>query len=105
MGLSARASQHSKSNAHLINLRLRKDREHLRRSSPYCLDFPSQGSTNARRLAKEHQFNRYDLIEATLTKASNDGRPESFRVDHDSIRVIERGTKLTDANNARLWQA
>jgi len=57
-----------------------------------------------RRLAKENQFNRYDLIEATLTKASNDGRPESYRVDHDSIKVVERATNLTDANKVRLWQ-
>jgi hypothetical protein len=57
-----------------------------------------------RRLAKENQFNRYDLIEATLTKASNDGRPESYRVDHDSIKVIERSTGLPDANKVRLWQ-
>jgi hypothetical protein len=57
-----------------------------------------------RRLSAENQFNRYDLIEATLTKASNDVRPESYRVDHDSIRIIERGTKLTDANKVRLWQ-
>jgi hypothetical protein len=57
-----------------------------------------------RRLAKENQFNRYDLIEATLTKASNDARPESFRVDHDSIRILERGNKLADASKVRLWQ-
>jgi hypothetical protein len=57
-----------------------------------------------RRLAPEHQFNRFDLIEALLTKASNDARPESYRVDHDSIKVIERGTGLTDENKVRLWQ-
>lgn len=56
-----------------------------------------------RRLAKEHQFNRYDLIQALSTKASNDNRPESYRVDHDSIQVIERG-KLTDEAKVRLWQ-
>ncbi|MEI6720687.1 MAG: hypothetical protein WCO67_07985, partial [Betaproteobacteria bacterium] len=56
-----------------------------------------------RRLAAENQFNRYDLIEALLTKASNDSRPESFRVDHDSIRVLERA-KLTDESKVRLWQ-
>jgi hypothetical protein len=38
------------------------------------------------------------------TKASNDGRPESYRVDHDSIKVIERSTGLSDANKVRLWQ-
>jgi hypothetical protein len=56
-----------------------------------------------RRLAKENQFNRYDLIEALATKASNDPRPESYRVDHDSIRVLERA-KLTDESKVRLWQ-
>jgi hypothetical protein len=57
-----------------------------------------------RRLAKEHQFNRFDLIKVLLTKASNDARPESYRVDHDSIKVIERGSSLDDENKVRLWQ-
>jgi hypothetical protein len=57
-----------------------------------------------RRLAPEHQFDRFDLIEATLTKATSDPRPESFRVDHDSIRVIERGGKLSDESKVKLWQ-
>jgi hypothetical protein len=56
-----------------------------------------------RRLAKDHQFNRYDQIEALTTKASNDTRPESYRIDHDSIKVIERD-KLTDEARVRLWQ-
>lgn len=57
-----------------------------------------------RRLPREHQFDRFDLIEATLTKASSDSRPESFRVDHDSIRVIDRGAKLSDESKVKLWQ-
>lgn len=57
-----------------------------------------------RRLPKEHQFNRFDLIEALLTKASNDSRPESYRVDHDSIKVIEHSNGLNDENKVRLWQ-
>lgn len=57
-----------------------------------------------RRLAPEHRFDRFDLIEATLTKASSDPRPESFRVDHDSIRVIEHGSKLSDESKVKLWQ-
>lgn len=56
-----------------------------------------------RRLPKEHQFNRFDRIEALLTKASNDARPESYRVDHDSIKVIERDG-LSDESKVRLWQ-
>ena len=57
-----------------------------------------------RRLPREHQFDRFDLIEAILTKASSDHRPESFRVDHDSIRVIEPGKGLSDESKVHLWQ-
>ena len=39
-----------------------------------------------RRLAKEHQFERFDLVEMMATKAS-DPRPESFRVDEVSIQL------------------
>jgi len=48
-----------------------------------------------RRLPKEHQFERFDLVEMTATKAS-DPRPESYRVDEASIRLIERST-LTES--------
>lgn len=57
-----------------------------------------------RRLQKAHQFDRFDLIEAVLTKASSDPRPESYRVDHDSIRVIDRGKELSDESKVRLWR-
>ncbi|MGH8228307.1 MAG: hypothetical protein ACREU3_10475 [Steroidobacteraceae bacterium] len=56
-----------------------------------------------RRLPREHQFDRFDLLEMTATKAS-DPRPESFRVDEGSIRLIERGNKLSDAARIQLWQ-
>jgi hypothetical protein len=55
-----------------------------------------------RRLPKEHQFDRFDLVEMTATKAS-DPRPESYRVDEASIRLIERST-LTDEAKVRIWQ-
>jgi hypothetical protein len=55
-----------------------------------------------RRLPKEHQFGRFDLVEMTATKAS-DPRPESFRVDEAYIRLIER-INLTDAAKVKLWQ-
>ncbi|MGH8263652.1 MAG: hypothetical protein ACRET4_09240 [Steroidobacteraceae bacterium] len=55
-----------------------------------------------RRLPKAHQFDRFDLIEMIATKAS-DPRPESYRVDEASIRLVERDT-LTDAAKVRLWQ-
>jgi hypothetical protein len=55
-----------------------------------------------RRLPQEHQFDRFDLVEMTATKAS-DPRPESFRVDEGSIRLLESGKKLSDAAKVRLW--
>jgi hypothetical protein len=55
-----------------------------------------------RRLPKEHQFDRFDLVQMTATKAS-DPRPESYRVDEASIRLIERST-LTDGAKVRIWQ-
>jgi hypothetical protein len=55
-----------------------------------------------RRLAKEHQFERFDLVEMVATKASNDTRPESYRVDEPSIRLLERSS-LSDEAKVRLW--
>lgn len=56
-----------------------------------------------RRLAKKHQFERFDLVEMTITKAS-DPRPESYRVDEASIQVIEQGKHLSDEAKIKLWQ-
>ncbi len=56
-----------------------------------------------RRLSKNNQFNRYDLVEMTITKASSDRRPESYRVDEDSIRRIP-GNNLSDEAKVRLWK-
>jgi hypothetical protein len=57
-----------------------------------------------RRLALPHRFTRFDQIEALITRAGSDPRPESFHVDHDSIRVVEHGSNLPDAAKVRLWQ-
>ncbi|MEJ1965825.1 MAG: hypothetical protein WDO56_31470 [Gammaproteobacteria bacterium] len=57
-----------------------------------------------RRLSAENRFDRFDLIEAILTKSTSDPRPESFRVDHDSIRVVERGKSLSDESKVLLWR-
>jgi len=55
-----------------------------------------------RRLPKEYQFDRFDLVAMTATKAS-DPRPESYRVDEASIRLIERDT-LSNEAKVRFWQ-
>jgi hypothetical protein len=56
-----------------------------------------------RRLPNEHQFERFDLVEMTATKAS-DPRPESYRVDEASIQLVESGKHLNDEAKVRLWQ-
>lgn len=55
-----------------------------------------------RRLQKPDRFGRFDLVEMTITKAS-DPRPESYRVDEGSIHVIVKGDSLSDAAKIRLW--
>jgi hypothetical protein len=55
-----------------------------------------------RRLPREHQFDRYDLVELTATKAS-DPRPESYRVDESSIRLVS-ADPLGHEAKVRLWQ-
>lgn len=56
-----------------------------------------------RRLAKGEQFDRYDLVELTMTKATSDARPESYHIDEASIRLIEKD-KLADESKVRLWR-
>jgi hypothetical protein len=57
-----------------------------------------------RRLQPEHRFDRFDLVQLTATKAS-DPRSESFRVDEESIRVIESGGKLSHEQRTIYRQA
>jgi hypothetical protein len=56
-----------------------------------------------RRLSKPQQFDRFDLVGMTATKAS-DPRPESFRVDEASIQRLESGDKFSADARVRLWQ-
>ena len=41
-----------------------------------------------RDLDSKKKFKKYDIIEANIKKATGDTRPESFKVDADTIRVI-----------------
>jgi hypothetical protein len=53
-----------------------------------------------RDLDDEKQFKKYSIIEARTTKAKDDNRPESFKVDSDSIKIIEHLGTIKD----RKWQ-
>lgn len=55
-----------------------------------------------RRLPKDDQFDRYDLVELTMTKAPSDARPESYRVDEGSIHVVQR-EGISDEAKVKLW--
>lgn len=56
-----------------------------------------------RSLLPEQRFGRFDVIEAKMIKAPNDFRPESFRVEPTSIRVVQRGDSMTPEQKAALW--
>ena len=56
-----------------------------------------------RRLSKSDQFDRYDLVEMTTTKSSSDARPESYRVDEDSIKLIQHGG-ISEEAKVKLWR-
>ena len=58
-----------------------------------------------RRLPEEQRFGRFDLVEMQLAKA-NDGRPESYRVEEDSIQILEsaKHKRLSDESKVELWK-
>jgi hypothetical protein len=56
-----------------------------------------------RRLKPEQRFDRYDRVEMKIWKSKSDPRPESYKVDPDSIRIVQKGTKLKPAQKVRLW--
>ena len=55
-----------------------------------------------RRLDRADQFNRFDRVAMTITKAP-DHRPESYRVDEGSIHLLESGKQIADEAKVRLW--
>jgi hypothetical protein len=50
-----------------------------------------------RHLKKEQQFNRFDLLEVNIRKSTTekDKRPESYRVDEDSIVILRKGKQAS----------
>lgn len=56
-----------------------------------------------RRLLTEQRFDRFDIIEARIFKAEDDWRRESYKVDPDSIRIIQSGSRLSADEKVTLW--
>ena len=56
-----------------------------------------------RRLKEEQRFGRFDVIEAEIFKDGEDWRLESYKVNPDSIRIVQRGSKLSDIDKVALW--
>lgn len=57
-----------------------------------------------RHLPKSRQFSRYDLVEMLVDRPRDDHRAESRHVDEESIRIISRGTELSDVAKIQLWK-
>jgi len=47
-----------------------------------------------RDLGNDKKFKKYDIVEVRAIKARNDHRPESYKVDQDSIRVVDSPKKV-----------
>lgn len=56
-----------------------------------------------RRLKPEQRFGRFDVIEAIIERDNSDFRPESHKVDPDSIVIVNHETKLDETAKVRLW--
>ena len=50
-------------------------------------------------------FERFDWIEVEMTKASEDPRPESYRVKEDTITIVKRGKQTKPEERAALLNA
>jgi hypothetical protein len=56
-----------------------------------------------RRLMPEQKFDRYDLCEMSIWRDKKDYRPESHKVDADSIRIVKKGNLLKYDQKPKLW--
>jgi len=59
-----------------------------------------------RHLKKEQQFDRFDLLEVKIRKSNQekDKRPESYKVDEDSIVILKKGKHASTASKSELWK-
>ena len=56
-----------------------------------------------RHLSHEKKFKRFDLLELKVSPAPKDKRPESFKVDEDSIKILTAGSDCTAESKASIW--
>jgi len=57
-----------------------------------------------RHFEESKRFVRFDWLELEVTRPSDDGRPESFRMKEDSLRIIKRKAQMTPQECAQLWK-
>ncbi len=57
-----------------------------------------------RHLDKSRRFDRFDWIEAEMSRSRDDPRPESFRIKEDTLRIVKRGRDSSPEERARLWK-
>jgi len=57
-----------------------------------------------RHLAEKQRFSRFDWIEAEMTRATDDSRPESFRIKEDTLQILMPGKKVALEDRVRLWK-
>jgi len=56
-----------------------------------------------RQLEPAQRFDRFDWIEANMNRAPGDPRPESFRVDQGTLRIIRAGKRASPESKAEIW--
>lgn len=56
-----------------------------------------------RQLQPQQRFERFDWIEANMNRAPGDPRPESYRVDQGTLRIITSGKQPSAESKVRLW--
>ena len=56
-----------------------------------------------RHLKPEQRFERFDWIEVEMAKASEDPRPESYRVKEDTLAIVRRSKQAKPEERVKLW--
>jgi hypothetical protein len=57
-----------------------------------------------RALRPDQRFDRFDVIEAKVWKAEGDPRPESYKLEPESVRIVQRGDRLKPDQKLAIWQ-